>query len=302
MTKRTGLYAILIAVVISGLANFLNKTGLTIVGRDPYQYTTLKNIIAALILTVLFALPIIWPQIKKVSVRDWLKLLGIGLIGGSLPFLLYFKGLSLTTAVSASFIHKTLFVWIALLAWPLLKEKISAKHFIALAVLFGGNMIFEGFHIIKLGYPELLILAAVLMWSVEAVVAKLLLKNINPIILAWSRMFFGSLMLIIFLFFTGHTTGMLSLNGLQLEWLALVGILLAGYVFFWYSALKILPINTTACILVLASPLTTLINAVSTGQQITLIKLSGLILMLLAITVIYILEKNKQYAHASQSA
>ena len=49
----------------------------------------------------------------------------IGVIGGSVPFILFFNGLAMASAPSAAFIHKTLFVWVVLLAVPFLGERLG---------------------------------------------------------------------------------------------------------------------------------------------------------------------------------
>lgn len=176
---QKGFYLVLGTALISGLANFFNKSGMQALGKDAFQYTTLKNIVVALILTLIILTPFIFKKLKALNKKDWLKLSLIGLIGGSIPFLLFFKGLSLTSPVSASFIHKTLFIWVAILALPILKEKLSKLQFVALGVLFVGNIIFNGFSGLTFGYAEILILIATLLWSLENVIAKIALKSID---------------------------------------------------------------------------------------------------------------------------
>lgn len=258
---KKAIYLILATAVISGLANFANKFGLTAVGKNAYQYTTLKNVMVALILSLLVLTPWLWPKLKKLAKNDWQALVLVGLVGGSIPFLLFFKGLSLTSAVSASFIHKTLFIWVAILAWPLLKEKISKLQFLALGILLAGVFIFDGFKGFHWGQAETMILIATLFWAVENVIAKIALKSIEPLVMAWGRMFFGSLFLIGFLAFTNNLAGLLSLNAGQFGWLALVSALLTGYVVTWYSALAKLPATVVTCFLVLAAPITAFLNS-----------------------------------------
>jgi len=64
----------------------------------------------------------------------------IAIVGGSLPFLLFFTGLSLASAPSAAFIHKTLFIWVAFLAVPFLGERLGWAQICALGVLLGTFM------------------------------------------------------------------------------------------------------------------------------------------------------------------
>ena len=157
---RAGVYLVIATAIISGLANFFNKFGMQALGKNAFQYTTLKNVVVALVLSLIILTPWILPKLKSLSRKDWARLVLVGLVGGSIPFLLFFKGLSLTSSVSASFIHKTLFVWVAILAWPVLKEKITKLQFLALGILLLGNVIFENFKGLSWGTAETLILVA----------------------------------------------------------------------------------------------------------------------------------------------
>lgn len=294
---KSAIFFIASAIIISGLANFLNKFGLEALGRNSYQYTTLKNISAALILSlVLLARPGIALKLKAIKKSEWTKLLLIGVIGGSIPFLLYFQGLSLTSAASASFIHKTLFIWVGILAWPILKEQATKWQLIAFVALIGGNLIFDGFRFMNFGYPELLIFGAVLFWAVENIIAKKILKNIDSGILAWGRMFFGAIILIAYLAITNNASGLFTATAGQWGWVLLVGILLAGYNLSWYGALSKLPATVTASALVLASPITTLLSAIFVTHTWTIARTEGFLIILAAACVMLIAEKNKKNA------
>ena len=285
--RNKAILLVLATAVISGFANFFNKFGMKASGFDPFQYTTLKNVLAALVLSLLVLTPWVFSRLKKLNKKDWLSLAIIGLIGGSVPFLLFFKGLSLTSAVSASFIHKTLFVWVAILAWPVLKEKVYKWQFIALGVLLSGNMIFEGFAGLSWSLAETLIFSATIMWAVETIIAKKVLANINSSVLAWGRMFFGALILIGFLSVTKDLPNLAAFNSVSIGWLALVSILLTGYVLTWYAALKKLPATVVACVLVLASPITAMLNAAFvTHKGLSADKILGLVFIGLAVILL----------------
>ncbi|OGY52678.1 MAG: hypothetical protein A3J65_00220 [Candidatus Buchananbacteria bacterium RIFCSPHIGHO2_02_FULL_45_11b] len=285
--RNKAILLVLATAVISGFANFFNKFGMKASGFDPFQYTTLKNVLAALVLSLLVLTPWVFSRLKKLNKKDWLSLAIIGLIGWSVPFLLFFKGLSLTSAVSASFIHKTLFVWVAILAWPVLKEKVSKWQFIALGVLLSGNMIFEGFAGLSWSLAETLIFSATIMWAVETIIAKKVLANINSSVLAWGRMFFGALILIGFLSVTKDLPNLAAFNSVSIGWLALVSILLTGYVLTWYAALKKLPATVVACVLVLASPITAMLNAAFvTHKGLSADKILGLVFIGLAVILL----------------
>lgn len=282
-TLQKGIYLALGTAVISGFANFFNKFGLQAVAKDAYQYTTLKNIVVALILSIVILSPLIWSKLKGLKRKDWFKLIIIGLVGGSFPFLLFFKGLSMTSAVNASFIHKTLFLWVAILAWPILKEKLSKLQFLALGLLLVGNIIFGGLKSLSWGDAETIILIATILWAIENIIAKITLKNLDSIVVAWGRMFFGSIILIGFLAITNNTSGILNLSLNQLGWIILVSIFLTGYVTSWYSALKYAPVTVVTCILVLASPITTMLNSIFVIHKYSWLQVVGSLIILGAI-------------------
>lgn len=292
---KKGIYLIFITVVFSGLANFFNKFGLEALGKDAYQYTALKNLAAATILSLFVFMPFIWGRLTSIAKQDWLRLILIALIGGSIPFLFFFKGLSMTSAVNASFIHKTLFIWVAILAWPILKEKITYLQLTALGVLLVGNFIFSGFYQLSFGVAELLILLATILWAVENIISKIVLKNLDSLTVAWARMFIGSLFLLVFLLTTGGINGLFSISTSQMGWLALVSVLLTGYVITWYGALKRLPVTVVASVLVLASPITTLLNSVFITHQLDGNKIIGGALIIVGVVMIWNFRKIENY-------
>jgi len=105
------IYFALGAMVISGVNNFLTKIAVTAI-KDPIFYTTLKNAIVAIFLIGIIVLFKRLPEISALTKKQLLKLSVIGFIGGSIPFALYFSGLQMTSAINASLIHKTLFLWV----------------------------------------------------------------------------------------------------------------------------------------------------------------------------------------------
>lgn len=287
-----GLYFILATALISGFSVFINKYAVKVFG-DSDAFATGKNLVVALVLSALVLMPFLFNKIKNLNRGQWLKLVLIGLVGGSLPFLLFFKALSITSATSTAFIHKTLFIWVGLLAIWFLKERIGKLQYLALAILFLGNFALLGFKFIDLGYGELLALFATLLWAIEFVIAKKVLKEIPSEIVAWARMFFGSIVLIGFLVFSGKANILLSLNLEQFNWLLLTSALLIGYVLTWYKALKYLSAVTVASVLVLASPVTTFLDLLA-GYKYNIYQIIGSLLIIFAVTL-FILTFKKIY-------
>lgn len=289
------IYLALGAALISGFNIFLAKTAVTAVA-DPTVFTFLKNAVVVILLIGLIAGTNKRQELKNLTRLDILKLLAIGVIGGSLPFILFFTGLTLVPAVTASFIHKTLFIWIALLAVPFLKEKIGWLQVAALALLFGGNLVLFGLPKFTFGAGELMILAATILWAIENIVAKKALFNLSSPLVASARMTIGSLVILAFIVIQGKTALLINLSAVQLSWTLITGLLLAGYVLTWYTALKYAPVTLVASLLVPATLITNALNAIFLTHTFPTTQLIGGMLLALGSTLI-ISRANKISSH-----
>lgn len=258
MRYDKGFKLALITAGFSGVAVFLNSLTVKAVG-DALVFTTVKNLGVAIILgIILLRQKIDWQQIKN----NWGKLLLIGIIGGSLPFYLFFKGLTMVNPATGALIHKTLIFWVALWALPFFKEKISLKQWLALGLIFGSNFIVGGLPGLKWGRGEIMILGATLLWSIENIIAKLTLKQVAVDVVVGARMILGSLILLAATVGSGKLGLIFKLNSGQ--WLmTLVSIgLLTGYVMTWYRALKVAPVTLVATVLTLATIVTNVLSSI----------------------------------------
>lgn len=288
--QNKGIILVLGTALVSGLAVFFNKFAVSAVSNSDV-FTTAKNLSVGLVLTGLILLPVYFGKLKSLKKNDWIKLFLIGVIGGSIPFLLFFKGLSLTSAGSAAFIHKTLFLWVCFLAVYFLKEKLGRLQYLALGLLFLGNFTMLGFKIFSLTTGELLVLAATLMWAVEFVIAKKVLATVPAEIVAWARMFFGSILLLGYLALSGQITSLVTLNSQQWFWVAISSVLLLGYVLTWYKALAKLPAVVVTSVLVLASPITTCLDLIY-NHKINIYQIWGSVLIITAVAIIVYSSKK----------
>lgn len=285
MNKNKGLLLISLTALISGLSVFINKFGVIIV--NPYIFTGLKNIIVALLVVTWLLMMKDWKILKKLQMNQWLMLLGVGLIGGSVPFLLFFKGLSMTSGIQAAFIHKTMFIYIIVLAAIFLKEKISKNFLIAGLGLFLANILLLKIFPINFGWGDLLILSATLFWALENVLSKYLLRDLSAQIVIWGRMFFGSIFIILFWLITGQAHLINSLNLEQFGWVMITSVFLFGYVATWYTGLKYIKVSEAAVVLLLASPITTFLSLIFLNEVLLINHFFAIILTLLSILIIY---------------
>ena len=296
---KKGYFLVFLTAVISGFSIFINKFGVGF--SNPYIFTWLKNLIAALLLSCLFLLLKDWKTLKKLKKKQWFLLITIGLVGGSIPFLLFFKGLSLTTASRGAFLHKTMFLYIAFLAFIFLKERINKNFLLAGLLLIIGNLLLLKPFPFSFNKGDLLIFLATLFWAVENIISKYALRTISGRSVAWGRMFFGSLFIFLFLLQSNQLSPLLNLDYHQIIWVIITSIFLLGYVTTWYCGLKDIPVSEAAIILTLASPITTLLAFIQSGN-ITLTAIfagflivSGVILVLGFKKLLSLIKDIKEY-------
>jgi len=259
---KKGLTFAILASLISGFSVFLNKFAVGAV-QPPLLFTATKNMAVGLLILAVIILTRKLSLLKKLNRREVFGLLLIGLIGGSLPFYLYFTGLSVASAVNAALIQKTLVIWVTLLAVPLLKEKLNRLTVAAVLFLFSANFIIGGFNGLKFSSGELFIFAATLLWAVETVIAKKVLQTVDVSLVLAARMLFGAIVLLVAAFITvpGALGKINALSVGQLGWLLLTALLLLGYVVTWYRALKYSSVISVTAILVSATLITNLLSA-----------------------------------------
>lgn len=265
-TRRAGLLLALTTAGISGVAIFLNGYGVRAFGNAS-AYTTAKNLVAAMVLLAVVALGSRTGArlTRPAGPRQWLALLVIGVIGGSVPFLLFFEGLARASSAQSAFIHKTLVIWVAALAVPLLGEKLSGAHWVAIALLVGGQIGLVGGVTTRLGSGETMIVAATLLWSVEVVLAKRLLAGMSSWTIGVARMGIGSVVLVVWAVVRGQAGLLVSMDRAQWGWVLLTGVILAAYVGTWFAALARAQAVDVTAVLVLAALVTAALSAAVDG-------------------------------------
>jgi drug/metabolite transporter (DMT)-like permease len=280
-TVRWGVILAVATALISGLSIYVNAFAVKQL-PDPAVYTTLKNGVAAVLLICLAGMTVPRPAIRAVSARSWGWLVVIGVIGGSVPFVLFFSGLAQASAPSAAFIQKTLFIWVAILAVPLLGERLGLAQLGALAVLLGGQLLIVNPAGIRWGSGETMIAVATLLWALETIVARRVLRTVPAAVVGAARLGIGLIVLVGYLAITGRISGLVALSADQLRWAILTGVLLFGYVGTWFAALKRAPASLVTAILVLGAPVTAALQAIQTGGLPPLPALTGQLLLLVA--------------------
>ncbi len=275
----SGIRLALIAAALSGISIFVNAQAVSAF-PNPALFATLKNVLvgAALVAAVL-----VWRRadLRRLAARQWAGLAALGIIGGSISFVLFFEGLSRSVnAGDASFIHKTLFVWVALGALAFLpRERLGRAQVAALAVLVAAQLLLAAPRSLGAGPGELMVLAATLLWSAEIVVARRLLSNTSSAVAAAGRMGGGAVVLLAYSGATGQLT--LALSPLQWSWVAITAVLLLAFVSTWYAALERAPATAVTCVLTLGAPVTALLS-LTAGRALSAQQTTGYALVCVA--------------------
>ncbi len=258
-----GLKLALLAALISGVSIFINKFAVASLG-NPLILPTIKNSLVGLLFVGLLLGTKKWQKVKSLNKNQGLRLLAVGIIGGSLPFYLFFTGLSQIPAVNAAIIQKSLVFWVALLAVPFLKEKLTKTQGLAVLLLFAGNLMVGGFRGLTFATGEVMVLGATLLWAVETIFVKKLLIDVDSDLVATARMGLGSLLLIATSIIVSPTdlVNVTRLTSTQWFWIALTSVTLFGYVNCWYKALHHESAVNVSATLVLATLLTNILSAI----------------------------------------
>lgn len=272
MSSRSerGIAFALATAAVSGVAVFVNGIAVRRFD-DPTVYTTAKNLLAgALLVLVFLATRSFRPDRGAVSRSQWPALAVIAVIGGAIPFVLFFEGLARATSTNVAFIHKTLVVWVAIGATVVLKEKVSAVHAAAIGLLVIGHlMLTGGLGGAAFGSAELLVLAATLLWATEVIVVKRVLGPVPAALAAAARMAGGSIVLVAWVTLKGDLGALTGLEPRQWAWVLLTGATLAAFVTVWYTALSLAPAVDVTAVLVLGAVITGLLNTGFRGVPLT---------------------------------
>ena len=279
--------------VISGLAVFVNGYGVRAWAEvaDPTTYTTLKNGVAALILSaVLIATKTrrgdagSW---KPQRPGEWGALGVVAVVGGAVPFVLFFEGLALASSVQAAFIHKTLVVWVAILAVGILRERLGRPQLVAIVLLVVGHATLAGgLGGMELGLGETLIFFATLLWSIEVILAKRLLASVSSHTLAVARMGGGTVLLLGYILLRGGFGDLSGIGWQHLMWVLATGLVLSGYVGTWFAALSRAPAVDVTAVLVGGAIITALLRSVVAGT--TPVSPLGLVLIGAGVLVVFL--------------
>lgn len=283
-----GLILALITAVISGVSIFVNAYA-TKEFASPTTFATLKNVLVGVALLAWLLRPRAGREPVRLTPRQGLGLALLGVVGGSMPFVLFFEGLALVGAAGAAFIHKTLFLWVAALAMIFLRERLGIGQLLGVGLLLVAHVVIGGPGALRPGPGEVMVFAATLLWTGEVVLAKRLLGEVGMGLAATARMAIGAALLLGYATVTGQIGALAALTTMQWAWLLVTAMLLLGYVTTWYAALRHAPATAVTCVLTTGAPITVLLTILAGRGMPAPQQIAGHALLTLAVALIVLL-------------
>jgi drug/metabolite transporter (DMT)-like permease len=265
-TIAWGVALAVVTALISGVSIFLNGRFVKLFD-DPTLLAAVRNGAVGICLLVLAGATGALRALPRLDRRAALMLLAIGVIGGGIPFALFFNGLALSTSPAAAIIHKTMFIWVAVLAVPLLGERLGLAQIAALGLLLAGTLVLAPAGSLGTGIGEAMILLATLLWAVEVIAVRRVLGGGVPAgLAAAARMTVGAVTLFALVAAGRGLDGLLAFGAEQWAAILVTGALLTGFVATWYAALERAPAVTVTSVLVAGAAVTTGLQAATTGS------------------------------------
>ncbi|HXQ79075.1 MAG: DMT family transporter [Thermoplasmata archaeon] len=283
-----GILLVLATAFISGLSTFVNFYAVK--GTSSDAFVTVRNVMvaAAFVPVAFFATRSLRaPALRTV---DWGRLVLIGLIGGAVPFLLFFHGLEIATAAggaaTATFGYRTLFLWATVFGIVVLHEKFHWRIALGATLLLAGSVL-----MLSLTSPiwtdgTAYVLAATVLWAAEYTVSKRTLRDVPSATVALGRMGFGAIFLVGYLSLTTQWGTVSGFTGAQWEWVGISAALLGAFVASFYPGLKRVDLGVASSALVLGFPITWILGVLVQGASFTLAQAAGVVAVVAGVGVV----------------
>jgi drug/metabolite transporter (DMT)-like permease len=286
---RLGYAAAVLAAAVSGLAVFYNGFGVRLF-PDATLYTTLKNtVVGVLVLAPLALVPGVRRELGRLDRRRWALLGALALVGGSVPYVLFFEGLRQTTPATGAVLNHLQFVVVALLAVPLLRERVTPAMWLGLAVLLVGAVLGTDVGALRWNRGAALVLASTVLFGGGFVLARYLLRDLSTSTVMAARMTAGAALLLAYSGATGRLGIVAHLSGLQWRFVLVSGLVLLAFTAATLVAIKHAEVTTVIAI-GMAAPAVTLLLQEAAGRTVRLATadVAGMALTLLAVAVVLV--------------
>ena len=266
------------AVVVWGASFIATKIALEDI--SPISIVWLRFLMGVLILGLAV---ILRSQFTLPDKKEWAYFALLGFLGITFHQWLQSNGLQTSEAGTTAWIVATTPVFMALLGWFLLKERLGWIKSLGILLAFIGVLVvvskgdFSSISVGRFGAPgDVLIMISAVNWAVFSVLSRRGLKSHPASLMMFYVMSFGWLFTSLLFFTTTSFSeiGQLTLNG----WVAVafLGIFCSGLAYIaWYDALKALPTAQTGVFLYIEPLVAVVVAFFILAEAITLASLLG---------------------------
>ncbi|MGO8949893.1 MAG: DMT family transporter [Ktedonobacterales bacterium] len=281
--------------IISGFAIYINSLGVKLF-PDATLYTTLKNSVVGIVLL----LPLLLfaerrAEWRKLSGKQWGWLLLLAVIGGSVPYALFFTGLKIGSPVTSSLLNHGQFVIVAVLAFFLLRERAGIIVWLALPVLFIGALWGTSLTGLHWGTGDTLVALSTLLFAAGVVLAKYLLQGLSTLTVMTAKMSIGSLLLVIYIGLTGRGGEIFTLSAAQWEFVVITGLILLAFTVTAFLALRYASATVATAIPAAAPLITTALVLMAPQAGLKPSPAFGMILMGLAVVLLALVGGRQEF-------
>jgi drug/metabolite transporter (DMT)-like permease len=289
LTRRRAIIEAFFAVVVWGASFVATKVALRYASPDAVVWMRFAMGVVILGIAALagrkFSLP---------EKRDWPYLALLGFLGITFHQWLQSTGLVSAQATTTGWIVASSPVFMALLGWLALKEKLLWLQVVGILLsAFGVLLVVTRSELVlissgKFGtVGDLLVLVSALNWAIFSVLSRRGLQKYPATLMMFYVMAIGWLFSSILFFAQG---GLNQIGKIPLEgWVGIsfLGIFCSGLAYiFWYDALKALPVAQTGAFLYLEPVVTVIVAALILKEHLTIATLLGGILILAGVWMV----------------
>lgn len=271
-----GALLVLVTAAVSGVSTFVNAYASVATSTD--AFVTVRNGLVAIAL-VPFVLLLRPANRVRLTPRDAGRLIAIGVIGGAVPFLLFFHGLALAAAAggaaTASFGYRTLFLVATVFGVVVLRERLHLRIVAAAGLILLGNVLLLALTAPVLVDGTAFVMAATALWAVEYMISKRALEDLPSGTVALGRMGIGAVVLLGYLAATSQLGAVASFGPVAWGWVGVSAVLLLAFVASWYAGLQRVDLGVATSALVLGFPITFALSVAFRGTPFTLAEAAG---------------------------
>src|SRR5438105_4445984 len=283
------------AAAVSGVSVYVNSLGVRSFD-DALLYTALKDGFVGLLLLGPLLVSTGWrADYQRLDRRRWAWMVALALTGGSVPFALFFSGLQQTTAATGALVNHFQFVLVALFAVAFLKERIRPGMWAGFVVLLLATLLGTRLETLKWNQGALLIAASTVLFAIDFVIAKQLLRGLATLTVLTARMTIGTAMLFAYVIAAGRIGPITQLSGTQWGFVVITGILLLLFTTTTFTAIRHASVSVVLAIGTASPIITTLLQFTATRTvELAAADVAGLAITVLAVAAIIVIGVRQE--------